>query len=75
MVQRRLEQAWTLTPAQVEPYFLDLITYRPISDMIARTTGVWHESPQVIVLHQKQVLYHASHSDIDVAAIANCLPA
>lgn len=74
MVQRRLEKAWNLSPTIIEPYFLDLIAHRDISDTIARTTGIWHESPQAIILYQNNVLYHASHSEIDVSAIAQCLP-
>ena len=37
---------------------------RPISNEIARRTGVRHESPQAIILKDGEVVYHASHFDI-----------
>ena len=73
MVQNRLERGWELTSSQITPYFLDLITHRSISNAIASDTGIHHESPQVIVISNKQVVYHASHGSIDAEAIAACI--
>lgn len=46
-------------------YFLDLITYRNISNAIAEKFNVIHQSPQLIVLWKNHVVYAASHSEID----------
>jgi bacillithiol system protein YtxJ len=46
-------------------WYLDLIQFRNISDLIATDTKVQHESPQCIVIHQGEVLYTASHGMID----------
>lgn len=44
--------------------FVDLLNYREISNNIAERLQVQHESPQLILIKNGQVLYHASHSDI-----------
>jgi bacillithiol system protein YtxJ len=50
-------------------YFLDLLRHRNISDAIAERTGIYHESPQVIVLNEGKVVYEASHHKIDTQTI------
>ena len=45
-------------------YYLDVITYRDISNEIADKTGVAHQSPQVLVLKNGNVIWHASHWNI-----------
>ncbi|RXK47664.1 bacillithiol system redox-active protein YtxJ [Aquirufa rosea] len=60
----RLERAWNVdnTPA----YLLDLIAFRTISNQIADTFQVEHQSPQVLVIDQGKCSYHASHWDISM---------
>jgi bacillithiol system protein YtxJ len=50
---------------KVTPYFLDLITYRDISNEIASRFQVVHQSPQVLLIKNGKSVYDASHSDID----------
>jgi bacillithiol system protein YtxJ len=50
---------------KVTPYFLDLITYRDISNEIANRFQVVHQSPQVLLIKNGKSVYDASHSDID----------
>ena len=38
---------------------------RPLSLQIAVTCGVHHQSPQVILFHEGQAAWHASHSAIN----------
>lgn len=45
-------------------YFLDLLNHRDLSQEIAQKYQVKHESPQVLVIKNKQAVYHASHLDI-----------
>ena len=53
-------------PAQILPcFYLDLLNYRSISNDIAAVSKVVHQSPQVIVWKNNQVIYQASHSEID----------
>lgn len=51
--------------------YLDLLAFRPISDELAMLSGVAHQSPQVLVWKNGQVVYTASHSAIDVTEIKN----
>ena len=48
------------------PYYLDLIAYREVSNMIQEKFGVMHQSPQVIVLQDGKVIYDASHMAINL---------
>ncbi len=51
---------------KIEPYFLDLLNYRDISNEIAFRFNVQHQSPQVLLIKNGVVVYDASHSDIAV---------
>ena len=66
MAMRRLEMNWDIEAEQLETYYLDLIRYREVSNHIAATFGVAHESPQVLVIKEGNSVYHASHLDIRV---------
>lgn len=66
----RLQRHWNDAEMQtVKPYFLDLIKYRDISQRIAQTYAVQHESPQVLIIRDDHSRYHESHFGIDYAAI------
>jgi bacillithiol system protein YtxJ len=53
----------------VKKYFLDLISYREISNAIARKFQVEHESPQAIIIRDGKAVYSASHFEIDYSRI------
>lgn len=62
----RLERAWK--PEEVKdlkPYYLDLITYRSVSNKIADSFKVPHESPQVLIIKNGECIYDASHLSIN----------
>jgi len=65
MAKSRLEREWNLE--SVEPWYLDLIAHRNISNSIASQLGVFHESPQAILLKDGIVVYDASHNSISVS--------
>jgi bacillithiol system protein YtxJ len=56
-------------PEKVTPYFLDLITFRDVSNNIASRFGVEHQSPQLILIKEGKAIYNTSHSDIDAGAL------
>lgn len=58
---------------KVTPYFLDLITYREISNAIADRFRVIHQSPQLILIKEGKAIYDVSHSDIDAGELAERL--
>lgn len=72
MALNRLESRWKDSEL-VKPYYLDLLNYRDISNEIAHVFGVEHQSPQVLLIQNGKCFYHASHTDISVAAITEAI--
>ncbi len=69
MAKHRLEQNWDFSAAQLEPYYLDLIAYRNISNEISERFQVFHESPQILLIRNGECFHDASHLDISVEEI------
>lgn len=67
MAKNRFERNWDLDGTEIEPYYLDLIAYRPVSNKIAETLGVEHQSPQVVLLKDGKAIYNTSHNDINIS--------
>lgn len=66
MAKNRLEMSWDIADDEVETYFLDLIRFRDVSNAIADTFGIRHESPQAILIKDGRAVYNASHLNIKV---------
>jgi len=65
MVLRMFESEYNLDENEpINLYFLDLKAHREISNAIAERFKVRHESPQLIVLKNREVVHHASHQAI-----------
>ena len=56
-------------------YLVKVIERRPVSQHIEARLKVKHESPQIILLNEKKVAWHASHEAIDAKAIDGALEA
>jgi bacillithiol system protein YtxJ len=69
MALSRFEENWKNETEICSIYFLDLIAFRSLSNLVAELTHVEHQSPQVIVLSNNEVIYSASHSEIDAKEI------
>ena len=54
---------------KVEPYYLDLISFRALSDQIEDEFGVEHASPQVILVKDGKAVYDNSHFGISYSEI------
>lgn len=67
MAKSRMEMSWDFSEDEMETYFLDLIRYRDVSNHIASTFGVDHQSPQALLIKDGQCEYDASHLSIRVA--------
>lgn len=61
MALRMFERDYAPELSEAKPYFLDLIAHRPLSNRIAHVLQVEHESPQLIVVKNGQVVHTASH--------------
>lgn len=67
MVLRKFEREYDIPQeAEVKLYFLDLLANRDLSNTIAEKFGVRHESPQMIILKNEQVVHNSSHQAIEV---------
>ena len=51
-------------------YYLDLIAHRDVSNAIAETFGVMHQSPQVLLIKDGQSVYDESHMGISFGELA-----
>ncbi|KAA2243689.1 bacillithiol system redox-active protein YtxJ [Chitinophaga agrisoli] len=67
MVKSRLERQ--AAPKDLPFYYLDLISYRNISNRIADTFAVEHESPQVLLIRDGKCVYDESHNGISMDEI------
>lgn len=66
----RLLRNWKAEDSEkVTPYFLDLISYRSISNQIEEIFKVPHESPQVLLIKEGKSVYDESHFSISYPAI------
>jgi bacillithiol system protein YtxJ len=51
-------------PETIDFYYLDLLSYRPVSSAIAEKFQVHHESPQVLLIKNGECTYDESHYGI-----------
>jgi bacillithiol system protein YtxJ len=66
LVKSRLERGSQPPGKDIEFYYLDLLNYRPISNKIAETFQVRHESPQILVIRNGECIYDESHLGISM---------
>ena len=69
MVKNRFEEDFNLNQNEGDLYYLDLISFRDVSNEIAYKFQVMHESPQILVIKNGLAVVHASHgaiNDIDL---------
>jgi bacillithiol system protein YtxJ len=69
MALKGFEREWNVSSDDFELYFVDLIAHRDISNAIAAESHVEHQSPQVVVWRNGEVVYNASHHHIDAQKI------
>jgi len=62
-VLRKFEQQFD-SSRPVELHFLDLLKYRAVSNEIAQRFSVEHQSPQLLIIKNKEVVHNVSHYDI-----------
>ena len=55
----------------IDFHYLDLLQHRDISNAIADTFGVIHESPQLLVIKNGKVVTNASHGGINEIDLTN----
>lgn len=68
-VLRRFEKAYDLSEGQAEFYYLDLLAHRDVSNAVADTFGVWHQSPQVLLIRDGKAIADWSHGEVSIDAL------
>lgn len=58
---------------KIAPYYLDLLNHRDISNEIALHFKVQHQSPQILLLKNRAVVYDTSHENIDATELKKYL--
>lgn len=71
--KHKLQSGFGLMEGKADFHYLDLLAFRPVSNLISQELQVTHQSPQIILLKDKQVVYTTSHHAIDPAVIARHL--
>ena len=75
VAKSRLESSWDFDPTALPVYYLDLISFRSLSALVADKFNVQHESPQILVIKNGECIYNESHMSISVKSIRNELGA
>lgn len=65
MVMNQFVEAYNLTEKELDLYYLDLLSYREVSNEVGYTFQVIHESPQLLVIKNGVTVSHASHGAIN----------
>ncbi len=73
MALDRLERSWDEDGKAIKPYFLDLIAYRNVSNIVAEMFNVYHQSPQIIVIKDGKAVFDESHMGISFQALKNAI--
>jgi bacillithiol system protein YtxJ len=68
-LDRMLRNWKTEDEEKLTVFYLDLIEYRAISDLVSFTFGIPHESPQVILVKNGEAVYDNSHYGISYPEI------
>ena len=68
VAKTRLEKAEPVPG--VDFHYLDLLAFRPLSNKVAEDLQVYHESPQVLLVHRGECVYDESHLSISMEELA-----
>ena len=67
MAKTRLERSGF--PEQIQFHYLDLLKYREISNKVAEQFGVYHQSPQILLIKNGECIFEETHSAISMDEI------
>ncbi|MBT8284871.1 MAG: bacillithiol system redox-active protein YtxJ [Flavobacteriaceae bacterium] len=73
MVKRSFEANYSLEFSQAELYLIHVQYNRDLSSAIAQQFGVRHESPQLLIIKNGDVIGHASHGGINGISVSDYL--
>lgn len=61
------------TTADIESYYVKVREAREVSNKIEEETNVQHQSPQVLLIKDHEVLWHTSHANITEESLEESL--
>lgn len=64
MVLNMFKSSYSFEEGQMDLYFLDLLAHRDVSNGVASEFGVTHQSPQLLIIKNGEVVVHDSHGSI-----------
>ena len=64
MVKKRFESLFEISKSNVKVFYLDLLSFRTISDEVGLSFKVEHQSPQLLIIRNEVAVKDASHHDI-----------
>ena len=65
MVMNQFIKSYDFIESDFDLYYLDLLSYRDISNKIAETFQVYHQSPQLLIIKNGITIAHESHGNIN----------
>ena len=68
-----LEEGWDFDESDFDFYYLDLLSYRSISNEIADRLKVNHQSPQVLIVKNEESQFSMSHHKISSKSLKEAL--
>lgn len=74
MVWHQFQNEIDFNNDHIEMLYLDLLAHRDVSNEVTKRFQVLHQSPQILVIKNAEVLHHASHSAIRLSNIKKYLP-
>jgi len=72
VAKMRLSSSWSFND-DVPIYYLDLLSHRDLSNLIAEQFNVHHQSPQLLVIKDGDCIYNNSHLNISVKDVKQSL--
>ena len=70
MVMNQFVSAYDLDITNIDLYYLDLLSYREVSNEVGYKFQVMHQSPQIILIKNGTAVYSDSHGAISAQALA-----
>ncbi len=71
MVMNRFASVYEVTDQDLDLYYLDLLSYREVSNEVAKLFNVMHQSPQLLVIKDGKAVVHASHGAINEVGLGD----
>lgn len=73
MVMNMFKSSYNFSENQIDLYYLDLLSFREVSNGVAEKFKVMHQSPQLLVVKNGTVVAHDSHGAINEISLEKYL--